>query len=69
MQTRLLGATALVLVAAVNLIRSGGGAETIRSNLVVRHIAARRARCCVRPFGKPLIPRSETPGHEPEGLP
>ena len=38
MQTKLLGATALVLVAAVNLSSARGGAETIRSNLVVRHI-------------------------------
>ena len=45
MQTRLLGATALVLVAAVNLSSArAGGAETIRSNLVVRHITACRPR-------------------------
>ena len=70
MQTRLLGGYGSGAGGRREpLIRSGGGAETIRSNLVVRHIAARRARCCARPFGKPLIPRNETPGHEPEGLP
>jgi|SRR5271169_810187 len=70
MQTALLGATALALVAAVNLSSARArGAETIRSNLVVRHITALRPRRCARPFGKPLIPGTETPGHKSEGLP
>ena len=70
MQTRLLGTTALVLAAAVNLSSARAeGPKLSGRTLVVRHIAARRARCTARPFGKPLIPRSETPGHKPEGFP
>ena len=70
MQTRLLGATALVLVAAVNLSSAraegpklsgrtswSGISQPVEHDAVPAHSA------------NPLIPRSETPGHEPEGLP
>jgi hypothetical protein len=70
MQTPLLGATALALVAAVNLSparaegpKPSGGPlwsgilQPVDHDAVPAHSA------------KPLIPGSQTPGHKPEGLP